>query len=153
MSRRRRDERGQTTLLIVGLAVVLMTAIAMVIDVTAAYAQRQALSTLADGAALAAADGGVAEEAIYAGRTGDGDLVIDPALAEQAAHAYLAGSAARFPGLRIGVHVAGDRRSVTVHVSAPVDLPLTFPGTPDAADIGASGAAAVSPETDEPQTD
>lgn len=149
MRRRCRDEHGQTTLLIVGLAVVLMTAIAMVIDVTAAYAQRQALSTLADGAALAAADGGVAEEAIYSGQTGDGDLIIDPALAERSAHAYLAASAARFPGLRISVHVAGDRRSVSVHVSAPVDLPLTFPGTPDTAAIGASGAAAVSPAADE----
>jgi hypothetical protein len=46
------------TLLIVGLAVVLMTAIAVVVDATAAFLQRQGLATVADGAALAGADAG-----------------------------------------------------------------------------------------------
>ena len=54
----RGDERGQTTVLIVGLAVVLLMAIAVVVDASAAYLQRQGLDTVADGAALAGADAG-----------------------------------------------------------------------------------------------
>ena len=50
---RGQEDSGQTTLLIVGLAVVLMMAIAVVVDATAAYLQRQGLATVADGAALA----------------------------------------------------------------------------------------------------
>ena len=47
-----RDESGQTTVMIVGFAVVLMTAVGMVVNVSAAYLQRQSLDNLADGAAL-----------------------------------------------------------------------------------------------------
>ena len=75
--------------MIVGFCVVLLMAIAMVIDATAAYVQRQALSTLADGAALSAADLGVEESAIYRGDAGPRDLVLSPELASRAAHAYL----------------------------------------------------------------
>ena len=53
---RRRDERGQATVLIVGLATFLAMTIALVVDSTAAYLQRQGLDTLADGAALRGAD-------------------------------------------------------------------------------------------------
>lgn len=146
-ARRPRDEQGQSTVMIVGFCVVLLMAIAMVIDATAAYVQRQALSTLADGAALSAADRGVEEAAIYRGDAGPRDLVLSPELAGRAARAYLSESGAyrRFPGLSVRVRVSEDRRNVTVDVSAPVELPLTFPGTPDTATIGASGGAAVDP--------
>ena len=33
--------------------------------------------------------------------------------------------------------------TVTVHVTAPLDLPLTVPGSPEAATIGATGSAVV----------
>jgi Putative Flp pilus-assembly TadE/G-like len=134
--------------MIIGFCVVLVLAIAMVIDATAAYVQRQQLSTLADGAALSAADGGVQENAIYAGEIGKGDLVLSQDLANRAVHGYLAKSGAyrRFPGLKVQVHISGDRRKVTVNVSAPLDLPLTVPGAPTTAVIGASGGAAVSPD-------
>src|SRR6476646_8596695 len=58
MSRCARDERGQTTILIIGFAVVLLMGIGVVIDASAAYLQRQGLDTVADGAALAGADAG-----------------------------------------------------------------------------------------------
>ncbi|MFC6345663.1 pilus assembly protein TadG-related protein, partial [Nocardioides hankookensis] len=64
---RRRDEDGQTTVLIVGFALVLVMAVAMVVDVSAAYLQRQGLDTVADGAALRAADLGATGEEVYAG--------------------------------------------------------------------------------------
>lgn len=134
--------------MIVGFCVVLLMAIAMVIDATAAYVQRQALSTLADGAALSAADLGVEESAIYRGDAGPRDLVLSPELASRAAHAYLSktGAYRRFPGLSVRVHVSGDRRNVTVDVTAPIELPLAFPGAPGSATIGASGGAAVDPQ-------
>jgi hypothetical protein len=143
----RRDDAGQSTVLIVGLAVVLLMAIAAVVDVTAAYLQRQALLTVADGAALAGADAGSADEdALY----GDG-LGSDPRLdqrraAAQAAVAdYLRASGAHgeHPGLTFGVRIDPVRDAVVVTVRAPLDLPLTVPGTPGRASISASGAASV----------
>ncbi len=78
---RRRDERGQMTLMIVGFAVILMMAVAVVVDASAAYLQRQGLDNLADGAALAGADGGAQGTEVYT-RGLDGvraDLVADAA--------------------------------------------------------------------------
>ena len=54
----RRDERGQSAVLIVGLASFLLLAIVVVVDASAAFLQRQGLDTVADGAALAGADAG-----------------------------------------------------------------------------------------------
>jgi hypothetical protein len=56
----RRDEQGQVTLLIIGFASILLMAIVVVIDASAAYLQRQGLDNLADGAALYGADLGSA---------------------------------------------------------------------------------------------
>ena len=55
-----RDEEGQVTLLIIGFASILLMAIVVVIDASAAYLQRQGLDNLADGAALYGADLGSA---------------------------------------------------------------------------------------------
>ncbi len=143
----RRDDTGQTTLLIVGLAVVLLMAIAAVVDVSAAYLQRQALLTVADGAALAGADAGSAdEEDLY----GDG-LGSDPRLDQQRAVAHTAvadflrasGAHGQYPGLTFGVRIDVARDAVVVTLRAPLDLPLTVPGTPERASISASGAATV----------
>ena len=48
-----RDERGQVTVMIVGLTFILLVTIAVVVDASAAYLQRSGLATVADGAALA----------------------------------------------------------------------------------------------------
>lgn len=138
-----RDERGQMTLMIVGFAVILMMSVAVVVDASAAYLQRQSLDNLADGAALAGADGGAQGTEVYT-RGLDGvraDLVADAA--RRAVRDYLAASQAgnNFPGLTYDVRVAAD--SVVVEVRAPLDLPLTFPGSPERATIGASGSAVV----------
>ena len=139
----RRDEQGTTTLLIVGFAVVLAMAIGVVVDATAAYLQRQSLSTLADGAALQAADLGALGQELYVGGVPDERLVLTESAARAAVHAYLrdVGAYASYPGLVFAVDVRPADSTVTVEVRAPLDLPLTVPGSPDRATVGATGSA------------
>lgn len=143
----RRDESGQTTLLIVGLAVVLLMAIGAVVDVTAAYLQRQALLTIADGAALAGADAGsYNEQDLYGDGIGDASrLEQQRAVAREAVADFLrsTGAHADYPGLSFGVRIDPARESVVVSLRAPLELPLTVPGSPERASISASGAATV----------
>ncbi|MGH3348342.1 MAG: pilus assembly protein TadG-related protein [Nocardioides sp.] len=143
----KRDESGQTTLLIVGLAVVLLMAIAAAVDVTAAYLQRQALLTVADGAALAGADAGSAnEQDLYGdGIGGAPRLEQQRAVAREAVADFLraTGAHGEYPGLTFGVRLDTGRDSVVVTIRAPLDLPLTLPGSPERASISASGAATV----------
>lgn len=142
------DERGQTTVLIVGFAVVLMMTVAVVVNVSAAYLQRQGLDNLADGAALAGADAGAQGEDVYAGGLGEERLALFEAEARRGVDDYLelTGARAAYPGLGRIVEVDPVTRSVRVEISAPLDLPLTIPGAPERATVSASGAAAVSPD-------
>src|SRR4051794_4983460 len=139
----RRDERGQATVLIVGFAVVLAMVVALVVDSTAAYLQRQGLDTLADGAALRGADLGATGADVYEGGVPEDTLALTPARARAAVGAYLrqAGAYAEYPGLTYTVRIEQDR--VVVHVSAPLDLPLSIPGSPEHATVGADGSAVV----------
>ncbi len=136
-----RDERGQATVLIVGFAVVAVMLVAVVVDASAAYLRQAELSTLADGAALAAADG-VRGAQVYEGGL-DGRARIDPLLARRRAAAYLRSSGAfrRFPGLRYRVEASPDR--VVVRVRTALDLPLTPPGWAHRPDVSAVAAAVV----------
>lgn len=131
------------TVMIVGFAAILLLAVAVVVDASAAYLQRQGLANLADGAALAGADGGAQGTEVYT-RGLDGiraELVA--AAARRAVSDYLVTSQAqaRFPGLSYDVSVGAD--TVVVRVRAPLDLPLEIPGSPAVAIIGASGSAVV----------
>ena len=83
-----RDEQGQVTLLIIGFAGILLMAIVVVIDASAAYLQRQGLDNLADGAALYGADLGSA--GVYEQGLGDGRLIQQEAAVEAAVRDYLA---------------------------------------------------------------
>ena len=138
-----RDERGQATVLIVGFAVVLAMVIALVVDSTAAYLQRQGLDTLADGAALHGADLGATGEDVYEGGVPADTLALTPAQTRRAVGAYLqqSGAYARFPGLTYSVRVDQDR--VVVSLRAPLDLPLSIPGSPEHTVVGADGSAVV----------
>ena len=122
----RRDERGQTTLLIIGFAIVAIMMVAVVVDASAAYLRRTGLDSLADGAALAAADG-VQGRQVYEGGLGK-RAEIDPVVARRYVAEYLrdTGAARRYPGLTYDVDATTDR--VVVHVAAPLDLPITPPG-------------------------
>ena len=141
---RRADERGQTTVLIVGLASVLAMSIALVVDASAAYLQRQGLDTLADGAALRGADLGATGEEVYEEGV-DERLELTAAQARAAVAGYLrtTGAHARYPGLSYTVSVDPSARRVVVRLSAPLDLPLTIPGSPERATVGATGSAVV----------
>ncbi len=145
----RRDETGQTTMLIVGLALVLLMAVAAVVDVSAAYLQRQGLNTVADGAALRAADLGATGQEVYGGGVPEGRLELSVDRVRESVRTYLAesGAYASYPGLTFDVDVDRRTSSVTVRVEAPLDLPLTVPGAPETAVIGATGSAVVVAES------
>jgi hypothetical protein len=130
--------------MIIGFAVVLLMMAAVVTDASAAYLQRQGLDTLADGAALTAADAGASGSEAY-GAGLDDDLVLDADVARAAAVDYLrrVGAYARYPGLTAEVSVDPNGMRVVVSVQAPVHLPLHVPGSPEWAPVGAIGAATV----------
>jgi putative Flp pilus-assembly TadE/G-like protein len=142
---RRRDERGSTTPLIVGFALVLAMAVAMVVDVSAAYLRRQGLDTVADGAALRAADLGATGEEVYGGGVPQGRLDLSADQIRGSVREFLAasGAYAKYPGLSFDIDIDRPSSTVTVHVTAPLDLPLTVPGSPGTATIGATGSAVV----------
>lgn len=136
-----REERGQTALLIMGLFLVAVLLVGVVVDASAAFLRRQSLTSLADGAALAAADG-VQGEQVYSGRLGERAL-IDPAVAHEHVVDYLAaaGAAGEFPGLRFVVRTEG--ASVTVRLAAPMDLPIPPPGFADQTTVVAESSSVV----------
>jgi putative Flp pilus-assembly TadE/G-like protein len=143
--RRRRgrggDERGQTSLLIVGLAVVVLLMVGVVVDASAAYLRRSGLDSLADGAALAAAEG-IEGRQVYQGGLGP-RAELDPAMARGYVADYLraAGAGDHYRGLRYQVAVGTDR--VVVHVSAPLRLPIALPAAATRPVISATAASFV----------
>jgi hypothetical protein len=139
------EERGSTIPMLVGFAVLLVVAVGVVVDSTAAYLRRESLNTLADGAALQGADLGAQGRSIYlhglAGEAPDETR----AAAIRGVGAYLERVRAyqRFPGLRVHVALADDSRSVRVALAAPMPLPLGVPGTPRSPTIRGSGEASL----------
>jgi hypothetical protein len=73
-------------------------------------------------------------------------LTLTAGQARAAVGAYLrdAGAYQRYPGLDFIVRVDGGRVVVALH--APLDLPLSIPGSPERAVIGATGSAVVDVE-------
>ena len=127
--------------MIVGFFVVLVMTVAVVVDASAAYLRRQALSSLADGAALAAADG-LQGEHVYTSGLGE-RAVLDPGAARELVAAYLAevGAGQSHPGLSHSVVTRGER--VVVRVAAPLDLPIPVPGVASRTRVTATAAAVV----------
>ncbi len=141
LNHRKRDERGQTSLLIMGFFVILSLLVGVVVDASAAYLRRQGFNSLADGAVLAAADGVKAEQVYDGGLDGHGQ--VDPRVARRYAEQYLdqAGADRRYPGLGLAVFVDGD--SVIVKLAAPLDLPIGQPGWDKRPVVAGSAAAFV----------
>jgi uncharacterized membrane protein len=139
--RRGRDDRGQTALLIIGFTLVLAMMVVVVVDATAAYLRRQALNTLADGAALAAVDGIEGEQVYLAGL--EEKAAVDPEAARELVSSYLVAVDAhrRYPGLSHTVETDAER--VVVRVAAPLELPLPFPGMGDTTHIESTAAAVI----------
>lgn len=139
--RRCRSESGQTAVLIIGFMLVIAMTVVVVVDATAAYLRRQALSSLADGAALAAADG-IAGEQVYTAGLGE-RAVVDPEVARALVESHLSsvGARGRYPGLVHAVEVDGER--VVVRLGTPLDLPLPLPGVAPETRVTATAAAVV----------
>lgn len=136
----RRTDRGQVTVLMVGLALVMILVIAAVTDLSAGYLRHQTARSCADGAALAAADGAAAP-AGYADR---GTYVaLDPVAAEAAVATYFRRTRAtdKYPGLHWSVSVNQER--VTVEVTIPYDFPIRMPAFGSGSVVRASGTAVV----------
>lgn len=144
----RRDERGQISLLIIGFCALLLVGVAVVVNVSAAHLERQQLDSVADGAALHAADraaGGLYGDGLGGGGEGAGRLGVDVAQARAAVSEYLRSTGALriHPGLRHEVTVSGDG-SVEVSLSSTIELPFAVPGASTRVRVDAEASAAVS---------
>lgn len=136
------DERGSVALLIIGFALLLLLMVAVVVDASAAYLQRQELTSLADGAALQGADLG--SVSAYTSGLPEDRLRQSAAAVHDAVGEYLLTINAyeTYPGLSHDARVDPAEGVVTVTVRAPLELPLGFPGVEDPV-IVATGSAAV----------
>jgi Flp pilus assembly protein TadG len=114
---RNRDEAGTITVVTIGFLLMLGLLTVVVVDSSVAFLERQRLNNLADGAALAAADG--LDEARFYTRH---RVALDPEQAQRLVGDYLAGEPVR----AIGVSTKGD--SVTVHLEREIGLALAPPG-------------------------
>ena len=88
-------ERGTITVMTIGFLMLLGLLTVVVVDSSAAFLERQRLNNLADGAALAAADG-LDEPGFYTDRR----VVLDPAEARRLVGDYLAGEQLRVVDVR-----------------------------------------------------
>jgi uncharacterized membrane protein len=135
------DDTGSVSVMIVGFFFVIGLMVAAVVDASAAYLRHQELSSIADGAALNAADG-VQGEHVYTGGLGQ-TATVDPAAAQRFVADYLAASGAtqQMPGLTWEVTPVGD--TVSVRLSAPLNLPLDPPGWTASTTVVAEAAVVV----------
>jgi hypothetical protein len=140
MSRRRRGEDGQMTVLIIGFTVIILLMIVVVTDISKVFLVRRDLDSTADGAVLAAANG---LAAVYAQPGAGGNAAIDPDQAARLTADYLNEVAAsnRFDGLDWSVDVEGT--TVTVRLTSTADLPFQPPGFPGTAGVSSESAAIV----------
>jgi hypothetical protein len=140
MSRRRRGEDGQMTVLIIGFTIVILLMVVVVTDISKVFLVRRDLDATADGAVLAAANG---LAAVYAQPGAGGNAAIDPEQARRLTADYLDQIAAgnRFDDLDWSVDVEGT--TVTVQLTSTADLPFQPPGFPGTAPVTSESAAIV----------
>lgn len=112
-----RKDDGTVTVMTIGFLVLIGLLTVVVVNSSAAFLERQRLNNLADGAALAAADG-LDEAGFYADR----HIVLDPAEVRRLVSDYLAGERVRV------VQVSTEGDSVNVRLERELDLALTPPG-------------------------
>jgi Putative Flp pilus-assembly TadE/G-like len=102
-------EKGQTTILVVGLAMVVFAVCGLAVDGTRAFLFRRTLQNIADSSVMAAA-GEINQSRYYA--SGGRDLQLDPAVADRTAREWLARR-----GLALAVSVQTNEREVMVTAS------------------------------------
>jgi uncharacterized membrane protein len=111
-----RGEPGQTTVLVVGLVLVVFAVTGLAVDATRAFLFRRTLQNVADGSAVAAA-GEISRATYYA--SGGRDLRLDPQQADDTARRWLSRR-----GLDLDVDVDTDGNQV--HVIARGWVSSTF---------------------------
>jgi uncharacterized membrane protein len=136
----RDDDRGQLTLLIIGLVAIAALLIVVAIDVSKVFLARRALSSAVDAAALAAAQA-VDKAAVYRGDGGCGNLLpLDSAQAASYADAALTDDEDDLRQTFASLDAAQtdvQNGTVTVHVAGDVAVPfgkvlaLLLPGHAD----------------------
>lgn len=117
-----RCERGQITVITIGFFVFIGLLVVVVVNASAAFLQHQQLDNLADGAALAAADG-LSRDDFYR-RGADDHVEIDQGDARRMVASYLSASGEQVTVVRISA--AGDQ--VHVHIERTVDVAIAPPG-------------------------
>lgn len=128
LNKRSKGEDGQLTLLIIGFVAIAATLIVIGVDVSKVFLARRALSSVADSAALAAAEA-VDKDAIYTGHGGGcGHLLpLDESRAAQLASDAVADDQAdlhhTFATLDAPDTIV-DNGTVSVHLSGEVSLPF-----------------------------
>lgn len=125
-----RREQGTVTIMTIGFLLLLGLLTVVVVDSSAAFLERQRLNNLADGAALAAADG-LDEPGFYRDRR----VVLDPGEAHRLVRDYLAGE-----GVDV-VDVSAQGDTVSVHLERTIDLALAPPGWTSRSTIVADATA------------
>jgi hypothetical protein len=116
---------GSVLLLVLGFAGVLLTMVAVVVDVSAVVLAKRGVASAADGAAVSAAQA-LDLDAAYAGGIGRQlPLEVGEARARVAAHE--AQVRRQQPGLRLALRIEG--RTAVVTGSRTVRLPFRLPGT------------------------
>ncbi len=119
----RDDESGSTLLLTIFYGVLALALILVVTSATSLYLERKRLFTLADGAALAAAESWRLDEVRI-----EGDALVfglDEASAAGAVADYLAGSSHSLRGLELVRAGSSDGRSATVTLRAVWHAPIS----------------------------
>lgn len=152
----RRTDDGSLTVLVIGYTFIAAVLVVVGVDVSKVFLARRALSSVADAAALAAAQA-ADRSAIYAGDVGCGGVLpLDPTRAEQDVDASLADD---LVDLRHTFHeirpadVSVAAGTVTVHLSGEVKVPfgrvlgLLDPGRSDGLSNVSVTSAAQSPVT------
>jgi uncharacterized membrane protein len=152
----RRGDDGSLSVLVIGYSFIAAVLVVVGVDVSKVFLARRALSSVADAAALTAAQA-ADRSAIYAGAAGCGGLLpIDPAGAEQAVDASLADDLADLRQTFQSVQPADigvANGTVTVHLSGDVKVPfggvlgLLDPGRGDGLVHVSVSSAAQSPVT------
>lgn len=116
------DDRGSVLILALGFLAILITAVAVVTDVTSIYLQRRSLAALADGAALAGSQ--AVDLSAYYRRGAGAGLAPDRGRVRGVVLDYLGTSGVGVPGFRIdSVRVEG--RTVLVDLRREARAPFS----------------------------
>ncbi len=120
-----RQDDGSVLLLVIGFAGILLTLVAVVVDVSAVVLAKRGVASAADGAAVSAAQA-LDLQAAYGQGLG-AQLPLDVGEARARVAAYEAQVRGAQPGLRLALRLEG--RTAVVTGSRTVRLPFRLPGT------------------------